>query len=56
MFWHQSAILRGSTKTKKNKFNTPIQVLIALTSSSKYYNVKILEYTRLKKYTSTIFV
>ena len=31
MSWHQSAILTGSTKTKKHKSNTAIQVLIAVT-------------------------
>jgi hypothetical protein len=30
-FWHQSVNLRDSTKTKENRSDTPVQVLISLT-------------------------
>jgi hypothetical protein len=51
MFWHQGVIFRGSTKTKEHKFNTPIQVLIALTviiKILKYYNSRIPNADKLK--------
>jgi hypothetical protein len=41
-FRHQSVVLRDSTKTKENKSNMPIQVLIALTII-----IRILKYYRI---------
>lgn len=47
MFRHRGVIHRESTKTKKHKSSTQIQVLIALTVFIRILKIKILEYTSL---------
>ena len=49
MFRQRGVIHRESTKTKKHKSNTQIQVLIALTVIIKILKIKILEYTSFDK-------